>query len=275
MSVLCYNKQIMHSHGQLMFDKYLKNICCPLLAFLGVISIWQTAVAEPLPRSFSASYEFSRNGLNVGYVKRNLHVSSDGGYTFESVSEATGFISLFVRDKIFEHSIWTYANNRPRPSQYVYRRDGGRKERHVKLNFDWQEGVVTNTINDDPWQMHIPPDAQDKLLYQLTLMIDLKAGKQNLHYEIADGGTLKDYEFVILGQEKIDSPMGELDTVKLERVNDVRHTTIWCAKSLDYLPVRIEQVEKDNSRLALLIHDVTGLPVANVTPAAASPALPE
>ena len=113
--------------------------------------------------------------------------------------------------------------------------------------------------------MHISPTTQDKLLYQLTMMLDLKAGRKKLQYEIADGGTLKDYEFNVIGEEEIDTPMGKLHTVKLERVNDVRHTTIWCAESLEYLPVRIEQVEKDNASLAMLIHEVTGLPATKTS----------
>lgn len=244
-----------------MFDKSLTSICRSLfLTFMSVISMSQSLFASPLPEDFSVVYIFSRNGMNMGIVKRSLHAASDNKYVFESVSEATGFISLFVRDTITERSVWTYINGKPRPMQYVYSRDGGRKERHVKLNFDWDKGIVTNSINNDPWQMHVPPTTQDKLLYQLTLMIDLKTGRGKPQYAIADGGTLKDYEFSILGEEKIDTPVGKLDTIKLKRIDDKRHTVIWCAKSLDYLPVRIEQVEKDDAKLAMMIREVTGLP---------------
>jgi len=251
-----------------MFDKFLTYIRYTLLTIPFLISMWQPVVADPLLQEFDVVYTFTRNGMNIGKLNHSLHAASDDKYVLESVSEATGFISLFVRDKIIERSIWTYINGKPRPLQYIYHRNGGSKERNVKLSFDWKEGVVTNTINNDPWQMHIPPAAQDKLLYQLMLMIDLKAGKKKLHYKIADGGRLKDYEFVILGEEKIDTPVGKLDTLKLQRVDDVRHTTIWCAKSLDYLPVRIEQVERDDSRLALQIREVKGLPAAGGTESA-------
>ena len=116
--------------------------------------------------------------------------------------------------------------------------------------------------------MHVPSTTQDKLLYQITLMIDLMQGREKPQYAIADGGTLKDYDFSVLGEEKIDTPLGKLDTIKLKRIDDKRHTVIWCAKSLDYLPVRIEQVEKDDANLAMMIREVTGLPVTK----AAAPA---
>jgi len=248
-----------------MFNQSLTNIYRSLLMILLTISAHQQLIAEPLPQNFTASYSFSRNGMNVGEVKRSLRRSNDGMYVFESVSEATGFISLFVGDKIIERSMWTYVNNRPQPLHYAYNRSGGKKKRHVKLAFDWQQGIVTNTINNDPWQMQIPPDAQDKLLYQLTLMLDLKEGKEKLHYSIADGGKLKDYEFIILGEEIVDTPMGKLHSTKIQRVDDKRNTTIWCAKTLDYLPVRIEQDEKDDAELTMVIRNVTGLPVASAS----------
>jgi len=241
-----------------MVNKPLTNICCILLISLSAINVCQPANADSLPQAFNAVYSFTRNGMSVGEVKRTLRTSSDGTYIFESVSQATGFISLFVRDKIIERSSWSYINNKPRPQHYIYNRDGGRKDRHVKLSFNWKEGIVTNTINNDPWQMPIPPGTQDKLLYQLTLMIDLKAGKKKLHYEIADGGTLKDYEFTVMGRETVDTPMGKFDTIKIQRVDDKRNTTIWCAEALDYLPIRIEQEDKDDA-LAMLIRNVSGL----------------
>lgn len=247
----------------LMSNKIVTNVYCALLTLLSAVTACQPAIASPQLQDFNVVYTFSRNGMNVGEVKRSLRTSNDGRYIFESVSEATGFISLFVRDKIVERSTWTYTSNRPQPLEYLYRRNGGKKERHVKLSFDWKEAIVTNTINNDPWKMHIPEGAQDKLLYQLTLMVDLMAGKEKLHYEIADGGVLKDYELVITGEEKVNTPIGTFDAIKIQRVDDKRNTIIWCAKALNYLPVRIKQDEKDDAELTMQIRSVTGLPITN------------
>lgn len=246
-----------------------------LLTSVAAFAVLQAASAAPLPDDFTVTYDFSRNSLNVGKVIRRLHKADDGMYVFESVSEATGFIALFVRDEILERSKWIYAHDRPKPLQYVYKREGGKKERHVKLSFDWEDGIVTNTINNDPWQMDIPPETQDKLLYQLTMMIDLQAGKKTLRYDIADGGILKEYEFAVLGEERIETPVGRLETVKLKRIGDERHTTIWCARKLDYLPVRIEQQEKDDSRLAMLIREVKGFSAAATKTSTSDSSVPE
>jgi len=56
---------------------------------------------------------------------------------------------------------------------YFYERYGGRHNRQVKLIFNWKKLKVTNIINNDLWQMKVPEDTIDKLLYQLILMSDL------------------------------------------------------------------------------------------------------
>ena len=256
----------------MMFNKTsFFNIPLTLFVFLSAITVSQFVTANPLPQDFRASYTFTRNGMRVGEVKRSLRATSDGMYIYESVSEATGFMSLFINDKIIERSTWAYVKDKPQPLQYIYIRSGGKKKRNVKLSFDWAQGIVINTINNDPWQMPVPPDTQDKLVYQLTLMLDLRTGAKDLYYTIADGGKLKDYAFTVVGEETVDTPLGKLGAIKIQRVDDKRNTTIWCAKALNYLPVRIEQDEKDNSRLTMLIKNVTGLPIAPATSSVSNP----
>ena len=215
--------------------------------------------AAPFP-NFSADYVLKRNGLSLGNATRSLRSIGNGRYVFESITYATGMIAWLVKDRIEERSTWTFSGGQLRPLEYKYDRYGGKKTRRVKLNFDWERRVVTNNIDGDPWRMDIPPNAQDKLLYQLAIMQDLKHGRTGLQYNIADGGRLKNYQFDILGEETVTTPLGRLKTIKLERLGDKRDTTVWCAPSLNYLPVRLEQQESDGSRLSMDIQSVKGLP---------------
>ena len=86
-------------------------------------------------------------------------------------------------------------------------------------------------------------------------------GRQNLRYTIADGGKIKDYNFEILGEETLSTPLGKLDTVKLERhkPNSRRKSTLWCAKKLEFLPVKVENVEKDGRITTALIKSLDGI----------------
>ena len=141
----------------------------------------------------------------------------------------------------------------------MYNRHGGSKTREVKLHFDWQHNTVTNTIDGDPWRMEIPPNAQDKLVYQLAIMYDLMNGKKDLDYKIADGGKLKDYAFEIQGEEVLNTALGRLKTVRIQRIGDKRDTTVWCAPQLSYLPVRLEQQDTDGAELTMQLTSVKGI----------------
>ena len=109
--------------------------------------------------------------------------------------------------------------------------------------------------------MALLPDAQDKLSYQLAIMYDLQNGKTEFEYSIADKRKFKNYYFKVVGNEDIATPLGSLQTVKIERVMEKgeKSTVLWCAPSLGFLPVRIEQNEKGGDEFSLMIKSVEGL----------------
>ena len=230
-------------------------------AALAAILGWagaQAAEKNPLPM-FNAQYNLKRNGITLGVSTRSLTTAKDGTYIYASTTHATGIIAWFVKDHFDEYSKWTFDGSRLRPLEYVYKRYGGRKTRNVNLKFDWKRHIVTNTIDGDPWRMEIPPDAQDKLVYQLAIMYDLLNGKKNLEYKIADGGKLKNYKFEIEGEETLNTTIGKVKTVRIQRIGDKRDTTVWCAPQYYYLPMRLQQQDTDGSNLTMQIISLQGM----------------
>jgi hypothetical protein len=222
------------------------------------LAVAHGAAKSPLPM-FTADYNLKRNGITLGTSTRSLTAGKDGVYVYASTTKATGIIAWFVRDHIDEYSRWTFDGTRIRPLEYVYNRHGGSKTRNVNLKFDWQKHMVVNTIDGDPWRMDIPPGAQDKLVYQLSIMYDLSIGKKNLEYKIADGGKLKDYAFEIEGVETLNTALGKVKTVRIQRIGDRRDTTVWCAPQFAYLPVKLEQQDTDGSHLTMQITSLQGM----------------
>ena len=217
------------------------------------------AESPPALAPFTVDYTFSNSGINLVHMTRTLRHDGDGRYILKSESRAMNILAWFDDGKITETSTWHFVDGTPRPLHYEYLRTG-RKDRHVELDFDWHKGIVTNTINNDPWTMKIPPQTQDKLLYQLTLMLDLKADKTPIVYRIADGGKMKTMNFSRLGEETVSLPVGKLNAVKLFTKTSKRSTTVWCARDFDYLPVRIEHVGKDGRTVLMEATRIKGLP---------------
>ena len=224
----------------------------------------QVAGAETRIEPFAATYVLKRIGMSVGEVRRQLTQQPDGTFQFSAHSRSTGIMSLFVRDVVTEQSIFRFDNQgNMQPLEYIYQRVGGKRERRVRLTFDWLKGNVVNQIDQKAWTMVIPHNAQDKLLYQLALMMDLQGGLTQFNYEIADGGHLKSYHFEIIREEEIYTSLGRLKTQVIQRRLEGRVTTLWCAPQWHYLPVRIEQNESDGDKFQLYLEHLSGI---NATP---------
>ncbi|NKB36771.1 MAG: DUF3108 domain-containing protein [Gammaproteobacteria bacterium] len=216
---------------------------------------------EEKPNLFEAEYSILMKGAKIAKMNRKFTRTEDGIYQYYSETRTTGFISLFRKDHIIETSRWRFDDKKLTPIDYYYDHSGGKKSRKVKIAFDWQSNKITNSIDGSSWKMPTSPNVMDKLLYQLAIMYDLEAGKEELLYTVADGGKTKVYNFEILGDETIDTPIGKFETVKLERhkPNSRRKSTLWCAKNLGYLPIKVENIEKDGKVTTALINSLQGL----------------
>jgi hypothetical protein len=217
------------------------------------------AAADPgLPPLFEAEYSLRSTGIEVAVIKRSLMRQVDGSYIYSSESRPAGLAAVVRDDLIQELSHWTFNGQTFMPLDYEYQHTGSRKQRSVQLDFDWAEEIIRIRVNDTRWQMPLAPPILDKLLYQLAIMRDLERGAAGpISYRIADGGKIKTYDFEQLGRETVQTPYGEFETVKISRRkrgdDEQRQTTLWCAAALNYLPVKVENVEPDGQVTTALL----------------------
>jgi len=208
----------------------------------------QISHAEPLP--FRAVYKATSKGFPVvAEGIRELTRLSDNSYLL------TSSVDSWIAS-IDEQSLFTWqSDNQFLPTEYQYHRHGIGKNRDAILKFDWSIHQVLNDVQSKPWKMTIPEGAMDKLGYQIKMRADLQHHYANstqtpeLSYLIADGGRVKTYNFEILGEEYIDTPVGRLNTVKIVRLrdNNKRSTIFWLAKDWDFLLVRLQRIEPGKS----------------------------
>ncbi len=224
--------------------------------------------AAPLPQQFTAVYAVKTSGMTIGETKRVLSHNGEY-YQFESITRPKGIARLLTNGQVVERSLWAFFHGQPRPEHYTFFNSGSKKNRNVKLDFDWDKNRVINTIDGKPWSMSLEHGTQDKLLYQLRIMQDLPTNKNTLRYPVADGGKLKYYDIEVVGKERIRTKLGVFDTIRLRRIKGSRKTTLWCARQLSYLPVRIEQQKNDDSPVIATLTSVSGITPANKSLSAA------
>ncbi len=233
-----------------------------LLVLSGTLLLTSQGQATPLPQQFTAVYAVKTSGMTIGETKRVLSHNGEY-YQFESITRPKGVARLLTSGQVVERSQWNFFHGQPRPEHYTFFNSGSKKNRNVKLDFDWDKNRVINTINGEPWSMPLEHGTQDKLLYQLRIMQDLPTSKTMLRYPVADGGKLKYYDIEIIGKERIRTKLGTFDTIRLRRTKGSRKTTLWCAEQLGYLPVRIEQQKNDDSPVIATLTSVSGITPGN------------
>jgi len=232
---------------------------------IGAIGLSAQAAGQMLPE-FKAEYDVYRSGVKIARLERSFTRQADGNLLYRSETNVTGIASMFRKDRIIEESRWQYTNGKVVPQFYQYLHTGTSRDRNVTVEFDWKSGLIINSINGSPWRMTTSEGILDKLLYQYSIMLDMQAGKSSLRYTVADGGTEKIYIFEKLGEEILETPLGNLKTIKMERrrPDSDRISMFWSAPDIGYLPVKLENID-DGVKTIVVIRSVTGLGSKTVT----------
>jgi len=198
---------------------------------------------------YRANYSAKFSGLNIQAVQK-LEEIEPGVYR-ESLS-AKNFIG-----KINEQSTFSLTPDQQlSPIQYSYKRSVFGRDRSEVQSFDWQNSVVQyikeGSANS---QLDLETGYLDMITHRLQLRRDLNAGKQVFSYPVISRGKLKQYDYRVVSKQILQTTIGPLNTVKVERVtdDDKKKVNVWLACDWDYLIVKLEQSKgKDSHYLELL-----------------------
>ena len=230
-----------------------------LLLMLGCL----VCAAAPLQMErFVARFVLKSFGTTVGRSEWRLIPIEGQQFLWESRSETAG-AGAFIRDVyITERSESELIGQSFRPLVYHYDRYGKNVTRNVKVAFDWENGVALNTAKGHTWRIAVATGTLDKLNYLLALMSDLNDGKRSMRYTIADGGRVKVYDMRADGIEILETALGTLKTVKIQRLRDGDYgeATLWCASALGFLPVKLERRNREGRLVTMYIEAIEGTP---------------
>ncbi|MBI5937707.1 MAG: DUF3108 domain-containing protein [Betaproteobacteria bacterium] len=231
----------------------MRFIAALLIAFV-VLPAWATTP----PQGFVARYNLSLESMPLGETERKLERLPNGEFLYSTRSYATGVAAMLMKDRIGEQSRFRFQKGQFQPLEYRYERNGGKKTKLRSARFDWQAKQVEGSHDGEAWQLALKPGVMDGLLYQLLASHDLQKQRKRFSYQVVDRGELKRYELNVVGVETVETPMGPLTALKLQRQEGEYETTLWMAKELAYLPVRIEHTE-DGKRYRADLKALSGM----------------
>lgn len=204
----------------------------------------QTAIA---PQPFVATYTVSYRGIEGGTLRTELRRdASSGHYIFETHANPNALARLFISRDAVERTELEVTPEGIRP--LVWETDDGKSgnKGDGRLQFDWARQTVTGTYKGKPVNLPLKPGVEDRLSIQVVAMTALLRGKEPGTIEMVNGNSIKEYTYTRGPTQSLDTALGKLDTIIYEstRTGSDRVSRVWHAPSLEYLPVRAEQVRK-------------------------------
>ena len=214
-----------------------------LIAALAATGVFSAAAGAP-PGHLKVTYEITVKGMAGSAVETLDH----DGKTYSIVSETRGrgFLTAFgVLNKRTSRGRVTAEGLRP--EEYRDERPFGWV---ASAKFDWNERTITQERKGKSETLKMPAAAQDPLSLAYTFAFMPPKDKE---YEIirADGRGLTPFRFAVVGNEKLATPLGEMQTLHIAKVRDGpddKTTDIWFATERDFIPVRVLIVDKDGER---------------------------
>ena len=229
-----------------------------VLGFL-LLSFSATVLPDSLD-GFSYKFRLYRNGSALGTAEMQYVLKDDGFSQFITRTNGTDGVASLAGANVTENS-------------QLIRRNGelelvsGRIDTKVAWKTSTkstalQKGAKVYEYIDGKDRRQVPyvPGLLDQHSLTLALLEDLRAGKgPQFVYKVLNKGRLETYTFKRVGEQKLDTALGKLDTVRIDRIresSDGRSTRIYFAKSLDYAPVLIQELHSKGDNIEMRVLSV-------------------
>jgi len=226
---------------------WLKRLSLLFLLSLQAITAFSAASVDNISKApispYSATYSAKFSGLEIEAVQRLDEVAP--GIYRESLN-AKNFLG-----KIDERSTFSLTDEQLlRPTEYSYIRSVlGRTKTEVQ-RFDWQNKTLHYQKNDSHKETALHTGQLDMITHRLQLRRDLNAGHRAFSYPVISRGKLKQYDYRVVANEVLETAIGPLATVKVERVVEADSNsqfTAWLARDWEHLIVKLEQKKNGDS----------------------------
>ena len=189
---------------------------------------------------YTATYQFNLNGQLTGTATRVLSKQADNQYRYQ-------FNAAAMIANANELSDFKFDGQKVQSLHYENTKQVLFKTKKSTVDFDWLKNQASTQRNGEALQYALTePSTLDPLNLEIQIRQDLsKKSTLKGKYSLGDAKGVNPLAFELDGAEKITTPYGEIDTIKVSRVHQSsdRKTQFWLAKSLNYLPVKVVQID--------------------------------
>jgi len=195
-----------------------------------------------LPTEYSAIYNAKlkqADGVLATQLKKNGDV-----YSFELITEPTGFWKVITKGSVIERSRFVIENDQLKTYDYHLIDTIRKKSRESESEFNWSTSKITGYYKDREIDIPLEGKTLSRIVLQLQIMHDQEKQIASNNYLILDKDALK--KITVFPEEFITEtsvPFGKFQTIKIshQSENSERLNSLWLAPELNFIPIKISQ----------------------------------
>jgi len=224
-----------------------------LVLLLLPADLWASGLQE-----YSARYSLYRNGKLAG--KANIQLRNEGDkWIMSTEGSGTHGLARLLRARDREYVEGYLDDGRFLPLRFEHEVSVAGIGSHWTARFDWASDTVTVDVDRKSIELGLQGEALDGMSLKLEIQRRLRYNEENLELLLVDEDEIKQQNFRRLPAEMLETSLGCLETIPVERIrspDSTRYTRAWHAPALDYLTVRLEHGKTDGDQLEMRIAEL-------------------
>jgi hypothetical protein len=197
---------------------------------------------------FIANYTVYSGSKELGSATRELTYQEGKWKIHRKGKLSKWFLSL----KSDEYSSFVIVENKLLvDSFYTSSKVSFKDQKTINQHFDWANKIETGNKGKNKWELELANDTYDRMSHIIQLRADLLSNQSEFNYLVSYKGKRELYTYHNAGVEKIKTPFGVLDAIKMDRDDGNESNSIWFCPELNYFPVRISKFEQDEAEIVL------------------------
>lgn len=231
----------------------LRQLLCAIVAVLGASVAYANGIAL---QPYVATYAVTYRGLDAGTLRMELSRDPQSNrYTFETRANPSMLARLVVGRDALERTVFEPTNAGIRPIEWSLEDGKNGNDGDGRLAFDWDAGRVVGEYEGKPVELPTQPGLQDRLSIQVAVSAALVQKREPESIVMVNGDKTREYTYERGTTQSLDTKLGKLDTVIYEstRPGSNRVSKVWHAPTMEFLPVRAEQIRKGKVETVMVL----------------------
>jgi len=212
---------------------------------------------QELP-TFEAVYKIGIPNITAAEMTVTLK-RKDRRLLYRSQVEPKGWLGHLFNVHGSSHS--SIIDRRGRYFPLLYQKQSDDESNQQRYRFDWRDAKAQVLYKGERYTLDLPKGTVDENTLQLALRRDVinSLGTDfDALYTVLSDGRLKQRRFIKRGEERIDSALGVVSAIRIERYKKGRVDQIyWLSPKHYYLPIKIVRLDGKKTKTTVQLQKIT------------------